>query len=37
MNPAPCGVEGGECPGEKSPKHLLALTDYRKPGGSVLK
>lgn len=36
MNPAPCGAKGGECPGEKSPKHLLASGDYRKPGGSIL-
>lgn len=35
MNPAPCGAEGGECPGEKSPKHLLVFADYRKPGGAV--
>lgn len=36
MNPAPCGAEGGERPGEKSPKHLLVFADYRKPGGAVL-
>lgn len=26
MNSAPCGAEGGECPGEKSPKHLLVFS-----------
>lgn len=36
MNPAPCGAEGGERPGQKSPKLLLVFADYRKPGGAVL-
>lgn len=35
MNPAPCGVKGGESPGEKSSEHLLVFADYRKPGGAV--
>lgn len=29
MNPAPCGAEGGERPGQKNPKHLLVFADYR--------
>lgn len=37
MNPAPCGAEGGACPGQKSPKRLLVFADYRKPGGAVLR